>query len=161
MQWMHLKTVSAFFKCPLSRLVKMMHLLHPPQMSRLWISSIMTDLPTDFLFYTHPPPPTPVMPSSILGLCGEYKSHGESSSSLLLQILHDYNIVLGRAPPPPYNVGSSGYTHTHMHACTHTHMHTHARAHTCTHTHTHTHTWKGNGNPVQYSCLENCMDREA
>ena len=151
MQWIHFKTLKCFFKMPPSRLVKMMYLLHPPQMSQLWINSIMTDLPTDFLLFL----PTPMMPSSILDLCGEYKSHGGSSSSLLLQILYNYNIVSGKGTPPPYNVGRSGYTHTHTHTPTHTHMHA------CMpppHTHT---PGRENGNLVQYSCLENSIDRGA
>ena len=70
----------------------------------------------------------------------------------------------------------------HLSTYTHTHIHTHANTHTHFHIHSHTHIHKydyflhesflasfysplfspvGNGNPLQYSCLENPMDRGA
>ena len=48
----------------------------------------------------------------------------------------------------------------------HTHTHIYIYTHTYTHTHTHTHTYmytfssvEGHGNPLQYSCLENPINR--
>ena len=110
MQWMHFKTLSAFFKYPLSRLVKMMHLLHPPQMSRLWINSIITDLSTDFLFSSQP------LWCLLVSLI--YVVSKESWGKFFIT-------AFGRALPPPYNVGSSVYIHTHTHTRAHTHTHPH------------------------------------
>lgn len=62
---------------------------------------------SDNSFHQFSPLPS-VMPSSVLALGGESKSHGTSSLSLLLQILLISNIVPGRAPSwphPQYNKG--------------------------------------------------------
>ena len=52
-----------------------------------------------------------MVPSSILDLCGEYKSHGESSLSQLLE-----------EPYHPHIMWAPQYTHTHTRA---QHAHTH------------------------------------
>ena len=64
------------------------------------------------------------------------------------------------------------HIHTLMHTHINTHIHMYTDTHTLTNTHTHTpikficmvltlHTREGDGTPLQYSCLENPMDRGA